>query len=149
MAFNRNKNNKGDDVGRRYTPGGRTGLKPQFRKGSADEGKNVEGRRGGFRRNRGGNPNRFERQNKNQDNKNIGGRKLIKKGGVKPVPKDKDDLDRQMRQYWIKSGASKGKEEAQKQKNVASEKMNEEMDFYWKEAALKKQKKEEPVQPQV
>ena len=29
-------------------------------------------------------------------------------------------------------------EEAEKQKKFASEKMNEEMDFYWKEAALKK-----------
>ena len=40
------------------------------------------------------------------------------------------DLDRQMRQYWIKAG--KGKEE--EQKNLGNQKMNEEMDDYWKRA---------------
>ena len=59
-------------------------------------------------------------------------------GGRKPVRNEKkkdveaDDLDRQMRQYWIKSGSAKGKEE--EQKNLGSQKMNEEMDEYWKKA---------------
>lgn len=136
MAFNRNKNGKA--VGRRYVPAGRAGQKPQFRKKSADVDRNTEGKGGRFQRRREGNPNRFNRRDRNGDQKNIKGRKLIKKDNVKPVPKEKDDLDRQMREYWIKSGGAKGKEEGEKQKKFASEKMNEEMDFYWKEAALKK-----------
>lgn len=142
MVFNRNKNQR--PVGRRYVPGGRPGQKPQFRKGSADVGGNPEGRRGVFARRTGNNPRGFVRKDKEDDRNNSNkGRKLIKKGGVKPAPKEKDDLDRQMREYWIKSGAVKGKEEAQKHKNLAAEKMNEEMDFYWKEAAVKKEKKAE------
>ena len=134
MAFNRNRNPRA--VGRRYVPAGRTGQKPQFRKRSVDAGGNLEGKRGRFQRRRDGG-NRFNRKDRNGDRKNVRGRKLIKKGNAKPVPKEKDDLDRQMREYWIKKGGAKGKEEAEKQKKFASEKMNEEMDFYWKEAAKK------------
>ena len=139
MAFNRNKNPRA--VGRRYVPAGRTGQKPQFRKGSGDVSGNPEGRRATFARRGGRNPRGFVRPGREDNRNNIRGRKLIKKGTVKPAPKEKDDLDRQMREYWIKSGAAKGKEEAQKHKSLAAEKMNEEMDFYWKEAALKKEKK--------
>lgn len=118
MAFNRNKNQR--PIGRRYVPEGQTGPRPAFRKGSNDGVRTFEPKRGAFRRGRGGNPKNFDRVNKDVDSKHPGGRKMIKKSGGKPIIKEKDDLDRQMRQYWIKSGAAKGKEEVEKQKNIAS-----------------------------
>lgn len=48
-----------------------------------------------------------------------------------------------MREYWIKSGSHKGKEEAKKDQNLASQKMNEQMDEYWKMAKKEKDQKEE------
>lgn len=37
----------------------------------------------------------------------------------------KNDLDRQMREYWVKSGSNKGKEEVKKDASLATKKMNE------------------------
>jgi hypothetical protein len=38
----------------------------------------------------------------------------------------------------VKSGSNKGKEEAKKDAHLATQKMNEEMDEYWKKAKEKK-----------
>lgn len=70
------------------------------------------------------NRNRFDNVRKvkkiNKDNKN----KFNKNGNknLKQKNKDKDDLDKEMRQYWVKSGSAKGKVE---EKNLAAKKMNE------------------------
>lgn len=61
MGFNRRNNNIG---GKPQGLAGRGGHNPNFRKGSADEGRNVEGKRGGFRDNRGGKPRRLGRPNR-------------------------------------------------------------------------------------
>lgn len=42
-----------------------------------------------------------------------------------------------MREYWAKSGSAKGKED----KNIASQKMNEQLDEYWKKAKKEEEEK--------
>ena len=64
------------------------------------------------------------------------GRRIGKK--IQKKNKDGDQLDREMREYWIKSGQKKGKEEGNKDQNLAVKKMNEEMDDYWKSFKSKK-----------
>lgn len=136
MGLNRNQN--GGFVRRRYVPN-RAGQKPAFRKRSFDGAKVSGNQRVNAGKVQGRNPRRFNRGEKDR----IRGRKLIKKGPVKQAPKEKDDLDKQMREYWIKSKSSKGKEEAQHDSGLAKQKMNEEMDNYWEEARKKKQQKAE------
>lgn len=133
MGFNRRGN--GGPAARRYVPAGRTGGNFRERRGSADANK------GNLQRNRFGKSNKFRRADRRQGNNKIKGRRLIRKKVEKPVPKDKDDLDRQMREYWVKTGSAKGKEEAIQHKNLAAQKMNEEMDEYWKKATKKKEQK--------
>lgn len=86
-------------------------------------------------------------QRRNHSNhRNDGGsrkRRFIQKDRQKPVIKDKDelknDLDRQMTDYWIKTGSKKGTEEQKNMANVVSQRMNQEMDAYWKKAGEKKE----------
>lgn len=83
---------------------------------------------------------RFHRNNRNDGPG--GKRRFIKKDHKRPEPKKddeiKDDLDRQMRDYWIKTGSKKGAEELKGEQNIATKKMNQEMDDYWKKAGEKK-----------
>ena len=119
----------GRRIVRRYRPGRNDNNSFQnMRKGSGDA-------RGGpvrdFRRNRNDRKGSYK-------TKMIGKRRRFNEKPHKKGKIEKDDLDRQMRQYWIKSGSHKGTEEAKKDQNLAVQKMNEEMDDYWKNASKKK-----------
>lgn len=73
-----------------------------------------------------------ELQHRHNHNRNDSRKtKVIKKGRNQQISrnsekknKDSNDLDREMREYWIKSGHKKGKEEGKKDQNLAVQKMN-------------------------
>lgn len=133
MGFDRNRNNPR----KRFNPRRTEGNRAPFRKGSGEARRSQDNEEGPARRIGG----RRDRDNE-QTRRPIRGRRLIRKRNEKPLPKDKDELkhelDRQMREYWIKSGSGKGKDEAKKDSSLAIKKMNEEMDEYWKKAKEKK-----------
>lgn len=121
MAFNRNRGNPRSQGNRPASSHGhRGGPRTQGnRKNSDDTG-------------------RHHRRDRNRSAPHPHKNKRIAKKDKEPKKDEatlKEELDRQIREYWIKTGAKKGKEQSKEEQDLATKKLNEEMDQYWKKAA--------------